>query len=402
MRLVIISQMYHYRRADGRIVGWGPTVQEIDHLATRFDDVRHIASFMEGEPPASMLPYASDRVKLVPVPFTGGDRLRDKLGVLAAAPGYLAAMLRELRTADVVHVRCPANISLFAAVLLPWLRRPRARWIKYAGNWRPERYGSLPFAFQRWFLATPWHRGMVTVNGSWPGQPPHVRSFYNPSFTDEELAAARASVRDKRMTSPVRLLFAGRLDEDKGVGTALRTLAELGRRGTAATLALAGDGPDRAMYERLVDELGLRERVVFHGWVAKPALAEHYARAHLMLFPTKSEGWPKVISEGMAYGAVPIATAVGAIPQYLESFQLGRALAGAGPGELADAVESYARDPGRWQLESRRAQAEAEKFTFSYYLRAVDELLAEMRRSTGSEQPGFSDEGARSSVRNKR
>jgi glycosyltransferase involved in cell wall biosynthesis len=378
MRLLIISHMPHYRRADGRIVGWGPTVQELDHLATRFDDVRHIACLHEGEPPASFLPYKEDRVHLVPVPPTGGDHMRDKLGVLAAAPQYISTMLRELPHADMVHLRCPANVPMIGAMLLPFVRKPRARWIKYAGNWRPAQRGSLPFAFQRWFLSHRWHRGTVTINGTWPGQPAHVKSFYNPSLTNEELASASAAAHGKRLTMPLHLLFVGRLEAAKGPETALDTLAMLVGAGIDATLELAGDGPDRAACEQRAERLGIGRRVTFHGWLSRDQLGPLYARAQMMLFPTRSEGWPKVLSEGMAYGVVPIATAVGAIPQYLSEFGVGRALPETKPELFAEAIGEYVRDPARFARESADARERATSFSYSYYLREIDRLLAEI------------------------
>ena len=61
MRLLVISNMSHYLR-DDEVVGWGPTVQEIDHLATLFDEVRHIACLHPEPAPASALPYAAPNV----------------------------------------------------------------------------------------------------------------------------------------------------------------------------------------------------------------------------------------------------------------------------------------------------------------------------------------------------
>ncbi len=380
MRLLIISNMPHHLRADGRVVGWGPTVQEIDHLATRFDEVRHIACLHDGEPSASFLPYADDRVQLIGMSPTGGDRLRDKLHVVMAAPRYASTMLRELARADMVHLRCAANLPMIGVSLLPFVRRPSARWIKYAGNWRPDRHDSIAFAFQRWFLARAWHRGTVTVNGHWPDQPAHIKSFYNPSLTAEEIESARALVIEKQLTSPVRLLFVGRLEPAKGCALALETLAQLVADGVAATLDLIGDGPDREAYERQAEGLGIRSLVSFHGWLPRTALAEHYGAAHLMLLPSVSEGWPKVLSEGMAYGVVPIASAVGAIAEYLDRFGVGRAIApgGANAAAYANAVAAYARHPDRWLAESRRGLVEVEKFSYAYYLRAIDEMLATM------------------------
>jgi glycosyltransferase involved in cell wall biosynthesis len=379
MKLLIISHMPHHLRSDGRVVGWGPTVQELDQLATRFEEVRHIACLHDGAPPASSLPYEDDRVRLIPVRPTGGDRLRDKPGVLRAAPGYVRTMLRELPHADMVHIRCPANVPMIATILLPFLSSPGARWIKYAGNWRPTRHDSVAWAFQRWWLARPWHRGTVTINGTWPGQPAHVRSFYNPSLSEAELVAARASTEAKRLELPIRLLFVGRLEAAKGIDQAIAAFAQVVGRGIDATFDIVGDGAGRPEYEALARDLGVRQRVTFHGWLPRPALPEHYARAHLMLFPTTSEGWPKVLSEGMAYGVVPVTFAVGAIPQYLAEFATGVALETASADAFAGAVADYAADPGRWLEESRRARAAATNFSYATYLAAVDGLLEELR-----------------------
>jgi glycosyltransferase involved in cell wall biosynthesis len=377
MRLLIISNMPHHIRSDGRTVGWGPTVQEIDHLATRFDEVRHVATLHEGEPPASYLPYAGDRVALVPMTPRGGDRLVDKLGVLSAAPTYVGVMLRELQRADVVHLRCPANLPMIGATLLPFVRAPAARWIKYGGNWRPER-DSIAFAFQRWLLARDWHRGVVTINGTWPGQPSHVRSFYNPSLTDDELHTARTLAATKQLTSPLRLLFVGSLLPAKGGRLAIETLAALHARGIVATLDVVGDGPDRAACEASARTLSIEDRVTFHGWVPRPALGAHYTAAHVMLFPSKTEGWPKVLSEGMAYGVVPVATAVGAIAQYLDQFACGRAIARPDPLQFANAIATYVEDPESWRIESQRGLIAATRFSYSSYLHQIDKLLAEI------------------------
>src|SRR3712207_3692431 len=106
-------------------------------------------------------------------------------------PHYTRTIWRELPQADVVHVRCPANISLIAIVLLAVVRYPRRRWVKYAGNWQSYPVEAWSYRFQRWWLSSGLHRGVVTVNGHWPGQPAHVYSFLNPCFTEAELAAAQ-------------------------------------------------------------------------------------------------------------------------------------------------------------------------------------------------------------------
>lgn len=368
MRLLIISHTPHYRTASGGLVGWGPTVREIDRLSTRFSSVRHIACLHDEPPPPSALPYARD-VAVIGLPPVAG------IDVLRTAPHTARVILRELAQADAVHVRSPANIALIANLLLPIVRAPRARWIKFAGNWRPPRRESLSVGFQRWWLRRAWHRGEVTVNGEWPGDPPHVHAFFNPSFDERELAAARGAGANKSYADPLHLLFVGRLEPAKGPSETLDAFAKLVARGRDATLDVVGDGPDRAALEARAtrDEL----RVTFHGWRPPEALRPLYARAHFLVLPTKSEGWPKVISEAMAHGAVPITAAISAIPQTLARFGIGRALSPCSADAIADAIEAY--DAVRWRAESARAMREAAAFTYEAYLAAVDALMTASR-----------------------
>jgi glycosyltransferase involved in cell wall biosynthesis len=381
MKLLVISHMPHYH--DGtQIVGWGPTAQELDHLATRFESVRHIACLHPGPPPASYLPYAATNLELVPVSPSGAEGFIGKLDVLRHSPEYVRTILAELPHADMVHVRAPAQIAMIAIAILSARRQPRMRWIKYAGNWRPDGRDAVSYRLQREWLARRWHRSVVTVNGEWKDQPPWVVSFYNPSLLGSDLVAGKAAAAAKRLTSPLRMLFVGVIAERKGAGRALEVVAELARRGIDVTLDMAGGGDELTKFQSQAETLGVAARVRFHGWVAKHELAGLYAPAHVQILPSATEGWPKVLSEGMAFGVVPIASAVSSIPQYLERFQIGRAVP---PGDVmgfASAVEDLARDPARWTLESRRSVDAARLFSYDHYLAAIDELIAQLQSAS--------------------
>lgn len=377
MKLVIISHTYHYLR-DGEIVGWGPTVREISRLAEMFDVVHHVAMLNEkaASVPQGSIPYDNKKVRLIPLEPSGGAGLREKLGILLAYPRYAAVMLRELADADVVHVRAPANIALLAILLLPFLRRPKKRWIKYAGNWKPETPESWSYTFQRWLLLRGWHRGEVTVNGQWAGDPPFVHNFINPCLTDQEVEEGRAASPGKFLTSTARLLFVGRLERAKGVERALEVVAKLRDTGVDVVFDLIGDGPQRDELEAAAASLGVADRCVFHGWVARTDIPKSYAQAHLLLFPTNSsEGWPKVISEAMAYGVVPLAGAISSIPQFLNEFRVGMAIPPMDIDAYVEGVRAYLNDPARWADESKRAVDAAARFSYSRFLQDVRDLL---------------------------
>jgi glycosyltransferase involved in cell wall biosynthesis len=285
-------------------------------------------------------------------------------------------MLEELPKADVVHVRCPANISLIALVLLTVLRYPRKRWFKYAGNWKPERGEPLSYTIQRWWLRKGWHRGVVTVNGEWPNQPSFVHTFLNPCLNYEELIEGRQLLGTRQISVPVRLIFAGRLDTAKGADRVLLIMARLKKLGVAATLDLIGDGEERLKFEQLARSLGIQSQVSFHGWLPRPSLGQLYSRAHLILLPSMcSEGWPKVLSEAMAYGVVSIASNVGSIPQYFKKFRSGRTYASSDVDSFAQSIQWYLTHPGIWKEESENAVEAAKHFSYANYLQAVRDIL---------------------------
>jgi glycosyltransferase involved in cell wall biosynthesis len=383
MKLLIISNMSHYLH-HGQIVGWGPTVEEINHLSRLFRETRHIACLHAGPAPLSALPYASPGIHLIPVAPAGGKTWPDKFGILLQTPQYLKKIIEGLLWADMVHLRCPANICLLGIILLAVRTRPNRRWVKFAGNWRPGGPEPWSSTFQRWWLEKGLHQGLVTINGRWPNQPKHIFSFLNPCLTEKEAKEGRNIGEGKELKRPVNFLFVGRIEAAKGVGRLLQVAEELKKRGLRFVLHLVGDGPERPTYERWCREHGLDSWVSFRGWLPRPALADYYARAHFLLLPSASEGWPKVLSEAMAYGVVPLAGAVSSIPQVLADTGAGVALP---PFDLSGFINealALVENPGRWKRASLAGIGSAPSFTYSHYL---NELRRVFHQAWGIELP---------------
>jgi glycosyltransferase involved in cell wall biosynthesis len=378
MRLLVISHTPHYVR-DGQIVGWAATLRELDQLATRFTTIRHVACLHDEPAPSGHVPYTASNIELVPVPASGGAGLIGKLDVLRTSPIYVRTILRELARADMVHVRAPAHIALIAMLILGVRKQPSARWFKYAGNWRPDELESPSYIFQRWWLQRPWHRGVVTVNGEWTEQQSWVRTFFNPSLDESEIERGRAAAATKRLDGPIRLVYVGRVETAKGTGRAVEIVGRLRDRKVDARLEVIGDGDERAAFERRAVELGIGDRVRFVGWQVPREVFAAFSRSHILLLPTSaSEGWPKVMSEGMAYGVVPVAGAVSSIPQYLKRFGIGAAIPPDDLDAFADVIAAYARSPEWWAEESASAVAATRWFTFRHYLSSIDALLADL------------------------
>lgn len=97
-----------------------------------------------------------------------------------------------------------------------------------------------------------------------------------------------------------------RLVHQKGVDVLLRAMARIADQAPEWDLSLIGDGPLREELETLAAELGIADRVKFHGHVDRPL--ERLCRAGVFVLPSRFEGMPNSLLEAMAVGLPPIVT----------------------------------------------------------------------------------------------
>lgn len=141
-----------------------------------------------------------------------------------------------------------------------------------------------------------------------------------------------------------RLLHVGRIEQRKGLATAIQALRHL----EGASLALLGRGdPDHeADLMALANELGVADRVAFEGMVDRADLARRYAEADAVLFPVDwDEPFGLVPIEAMACATPVVASGRGGVAEFFED---GGNVVLFPPGDdvaLAAAVRRLSEDP---------------------------------------------------------
>ncbi|MDP2762174.1 MAG: glycosyltransferase [Sideroxyarcus sp.] len=369
MKLAIISHTEHYQQPDGTIVGWGPTVSEINHLAQDFDQIYHIAFLHPGTPPPSSLPYTSSNIKFVPLKPVGGKGIGAKLKILLNIPKVIATVQKTLKKADVFQLRTPTGMGVF---LIPYLTlfSTIKGWYKYAGNWTQQN-PPLGYALQRWMLKN--QKRKVTINGSWPKQPKHCLTFENPCLTEEEREEGLQITQNKSFEPPYTFCFVGRLEDAKGVQRILDAFGALGNLEKIKTIHFIGNGEKMSHYQKQADTLGLP--VTFHGFMERSQVFGIYKKSHFILLPSDSEGFPKVIAEAMNYGCIPIVSDISSIGQYINA-ENGFLLNPINKEQLEEIVKkATSKSTEELTKMAFNSYLVASKFTFAIYRQRIQEEI---------------------------
>jgi colanic acid/amylovoran biosynthesis glycosyltransferase len=166
-----------------------------------------------------------------------------------------------------------------------------------------------------------------------------------------------------------KFVQACRLIEKKGLKSSLLAFAKFAVRYPHSTFTIAGDGPLRSELETRADELGIRDRVSFPGFVSQAQLRELFYRSHIFLHPSErgadgnQEGVPNSMLEAMASGLPVFATEHGGIPEAIEHGTSGFLVKEGDHAALAGALLDAALNPGQLTAIARNG-AEAVRHEF--------------------------------------
>jgi glycosyltransferase involved in cell wall biosynthesis len=134
------------------------------------------------------------------------------------------------------------------------------------------------------------------------------RAQYRPGdLTDLPVAPSPAA-------GPFRVLFAGRVERNKGVLDLIDMAQSLERNGPGRVIfEVCGHGPAQEELERRVASAGLQHVIRLRGRLDRPALLAAYSASHLIIVPTRSdfvEGFAMVAAEAMLCGRPVLASPV--------------------------------------------------------------------------------------------
>jgi glycosyltransferase involved in cell wall biosynthesis len=297
----------------------------------------------------------------VPLPGAVARRLDSPMAWLK--PGSANRILRDADALVIQNWWQPAN--LWCA----WLgKRRNVPYMMYAeSTLQSRRFARGPLAWLRSLVFR--NAGAVIVPG--PAAGTAAMADGTPahriveSVNSVDLAQFDGRVRELRDGAAAddpehRFLYVGQLIERKNVATLIRAFAA---HSTKATLDIAGDGVEMGALVALARELGVEERLHFHGYLEEPEIVGLLSRMHTLVLPSTEE----------VYGFTALEAYVAGLQVIVSS------RAGIAPN-LADKAGAWIVEPTEEDLS--RALGEA-RDGWDGWLDDVDVDFASPRRAAG-------------------
>jgi glycosyltransferase involved in cell wall biosynthesis len=118
------------------------------------------------------------------------------------------------------------------------------------------------------------------------------------------------------------------------------------------------------------------DSVTFAGGVPFERVLDFYEQSDVLVLVSESEGWPKAIVEGMAFGLVCIGSERGLIPQILSDGR-GEVVPPGDAAALAEVLRRIVRNPEAYADTRGRAAAWARPYSLEGLREALRDLLTE-------------------------
>lgn len=198
-----------------------------------------------------------------------------------------------------------------------------------------------------------------------------------PNMIDDRFVDRRAP---ETSGSARRFLYVGRVDATKGVADLVEAVALSGRNDLV--FDVVGDnvldyGTTLEEHREMAEELGVDDRVKFHGWVDYLELPPHYERADAFVHPgTWPEPFGRTIIEALGHGLPVICSDVGA-PEWVAG-RAGMSYRAGDATDLADTIDELADNDTMYKLLRSYTHLERLRFEPGLVLDAIEREFAEL------------------------
>lgn len=370
MKALVIADAHLYKSPDGRV--WTKTIYGNDfwhRYLEVFDSVDVVARMCDCtlEEVEGYLRVDGEGIRFCPMPMARGGR------------EYLQNMPRILKRAKEVTkdqicaiIRLPSVIGAFVYPQI--LKNNIPHGIEVVAN----PYEAYSNSVLKIILTKQLKKAVQTANGvayvtqyALQEQYPSYAKKYGPDDNHFEEYYSSISLSSEMIGRP--RIYKGKTKyglvhtsnnishDEKGHSVVIKTVKALRDKGYDVTVDFIGDGSMRPAFEKMAEELGIRDAINFVGWLSSSNEVRNVLEMNdIFIFPSVSEGLPRSVIEAMAAGLPCVASKVGGIPELIPEEYLFNPKDVEG---FTSAIEKLITHPELMEKESLRSITKANEYT---------------------------------------
>jgi glycosyltransferase involved in cell wall biosynthesis len=314
MKFTIITHVPHIH-SQNQYFGYAPYVNEMNIWGKYCDEFIIVAPIQNDEVTPIDSSYNQKNVQFVAINSISLLGVMEIWKAILNAPKISWQIYKAMQQADHIHLRCPGNIGLLGC-LVQILFPNKTKTAKYAGNWDPKAKQPWSYRMQKRILGNTFltRNIQVLVYGEWEGSSKNIKPFFTATYSETD----KMPVKDLNLKGIIRFVFVGALVPGKNPLYAIQLVECLFKKGYNVALDLYGEGVERITLENYIASNCLDKFIKLNGNQNQKTVKKAYQNSHFVILPSKSEGWPKALAEGMFWGCVPIAASVSCVPFMLD------------------------------------------------------------------------------------
>jgi glycosyltransferase involved in cell wall biosynthesis len=151
------------------------------------------------------------------------------------------------------------------------------------------------------------------------------------------------------------VMYVGRFVREKGIHVLLNAANVVLAQEPNTKFLIVGGG-NRERFEKFTEWAGLKDKVLFTGFMANRSLHQLYRVADVAVFPSLYEPFGIVALEGMAAGAAVVSSDAGGLKEVVLHDETGTLSFAGNPESLAWAILKTLRDPARAERLKEKAR----------------------------------------------
>lgn len=356
---------------NGEYYAYSPYVREMNIWAKYVDKIIVVAPLTLKEKTAIEIPYSHQNIDFRTVASYHFLSLQSAFQTIFKLPKIVFKIYKAMQQSDHIHLRCPGNMGLLGC-LVQILFPNKPKTAKYAGNWDLEAKQPLSYRLQKWILSNTFltKNMQVLVYGEWENSTKNIKPFFTASYSERD----KIAVSPRPLTGKISFVFVGTLSNGKQPLYAIQLVEQLYKNGHDVALTVFGEGAERNSLEDYIKTNSLENIISLEGNQNQETVKAAYIKNHFVVLPSLSEGWPKVIAEGMFWGCLPIASRVSCVPNMLDNGNRGLLLKLQLDDDVSQ-IEAIIKDENRYRAQVNDAIQWSRQYTLDVFENEIKQLF---------------------------